>query len=119
MDKLCKIRDIYRSLIEFENRFEKEYGLCLNEGMVLCCLSKVEQLTSGEISGQLGLLPSNTSKIIRILEKKGLIERGLGETDRRQMFFSLTDTGKKCFDSIDCIKVEVPDWLEPLIKSEV
>lgn len=117
MDKLCQIRDIYRSLIEFENRFEKEYGICLNEGMVLCTLSNVERLTSGEIAEQLGLLPSNTSKVIRAVEKKGLIERGLGELDKRQMFFSLTGKGREYLRSIDYNRVRIPEWLEHIINT--
>lgn len=36
MDTLCKIRDMYRAIAEFEIRFEKAYQLGLNEGMLLC-----------------------------------------------------------------------------------
>lgn len=117
MDKLCQIRNIYRSLIEFENRLEKEYDICLNEGMLLCCLLSVEQLTSGEIAEQLGLQPSNTSKVIRAVEKKGLIRRGLGEEDKRQMFFSLTEKGRKYIQSINYEVVQVPEWLQPMVNT--
>ena len=55
MDTLCKIRDMYRAIAEFEARFEKVYQLGLNEGMVLCCLSRMENLSSGEIAEQLNI----------------------------------------------------------------
>ena len=55
MDTLCKIRDMYRAIAEFEARFEKVYQLGLNEGMVLCCLSRMEKLSSGEIAEQLNI----------------------------------------------------------------
>lgn len=42
MDSLCKIRDIYRAIATFEAEFEKHYNLTLNEGMLLCTLSKAE-----------------------------------------------------------------------------
>ena len=39
MESFCKIRDVYRAITEFEARFEKRYGLGLNEGSLLCALS--------------------------------------------------------------------------------
>ena len=53
---------LYRAIAEFETRFEKVHHLCLNEGMLLCCLSKKKRLSSGEIAELLGLTNSNTSK---------------------------------------------------------
>ena len=79
METLCKIRDLYRAIAEFETRFEKAHQLCLNEGMLLCCLSRKKRLSSGEIAEQLGLSNSNTSKVIRSVEDKGYIERNLGD----------------------------------------
>lgn len=82
METLCKIRDLYRAIAEFETRFEKAHHLCLNEGMLLCCLSRKKRLSSGEIAEQLGLSNSNTSKVIRSVEDKGYIERNLGDCDK-------------------------------------
>lgn len=112
MDTLCKIRDIYRSIAEFETRFEKAYHLGLNEGMALCSLSKNEQLSSGEMAELLGLTPSNTSKVIRSVEKKGLIQRVIGSTDKRQMYFSLTDEGRKRLRDIQYGDIEIPELLQ-------
>ncbi|PKO98640.1 MAG: MarR family transcriptional regulator [Bacteroidetes bacterium HGW-Bacteroidetes-8] len=92
MKKLCIIRDICRSISDFENEFQKTHNLCLNEGMVLCSL-KERRLSSGEIAKQINLTCSNTSKLIRSIEDKGLIKRVLGEEDKRQMYFSLTQKG--------------------------
>ena len=64
MEKLCKIRDVQRSIIAFEQRFVKRHGICLNEGMLLCSLHQSERLSSGELGELLGLTPSNTSKVI-------------------------------------------------------
>ncbi|MEG2065046.1 MAG: MarR family transcriptional regulator, partial [Alistipes sp.] len=65
METLCKIREISRSLAEFETRFEKVHHLNLNEGMLLCSLTKSDDLASGEIALLLGLTTSNTSKVIK------------------------------------------------------
>ena len=36
METLCKIRDVYRAIAEFEVQFTQMYDLSLNEGMLLC-----------------------------------------------------------------------------------
>jgi DNA-binding MarR family transcriptional regulator len=101
MKSLCLIRDIYRSIREFEIEFQQKHGLCLNEGMLLCSLGS-SKLSSGEIAEKLGLTNSNASKVIRAIEDKGLIERILGEGDKRQMYFRLTVTGEDMLREIGC-----------------
>jgi DNA-binding MarR family transcriptional regulator len=112
MEKLCKIRDIQREVARFEADFEKLYGIGLNEGMALCSLSKAGRLSSGELSELLGLTCSNTSKVITSIEKKGFVERVMGATDKRRMFFSLTDKGRDLLSTVNCEDVGMPEWLE-------
>ncbi|MDD4591779.1 MAG: MarR family transcriptional regulator [Parabacteroides sp.] len=108
---LCQIRDIYRSIADFENEFIKKHDLCLNEGMLLCTLSNAERLSSGEIAEILGLTNSNASKVIRAVEKKDLIKRELGDQDKRQMNFILTSKGLAMIKKIKTEKFEIPDLL--------
>lgn len=116
MERLCKIRDLQRAVNLFETRFEKIYGICLNEGMLLCSLSKSGQLSSGEIGELLGLTSSNASKVIKAVECKGFVERVIGAKDKRQMYFSLTETGSKLLSGIKCDAVEIPDPLKAILK---
>lgn len=116
MEKLCKIRDIQRAVAAFESMFEKRYGIGLNEGMALCSLHKATSLTSGEIGELLGLSSSNTSKVIASIEKKGFVERLLGTKDKRQMYFSLTATGKKLMSEIRCDEIEKTELLSQLLE---
>jgi DNA-binding MarR family transcriptional regulator len=115
MERLCKIRDIYRAIFEFESAFQTRYGIGLNEGMLLCTLSKSEHNSSGEIAACLGLTCSNTSKIIASAEKKGLIQRALGDNDKRQMYFSLTEKGKEQLQSISKFDLEIPELLKAIM----
>ena len=62
METLCRIRDIYRAISEFEVQFMQEFDLSLNEGMLLCTLLNTPKLTSSEIAEALGLSASNASK---------------------------------------------------------
>ena len=115
MEPFCKIRDVYRAIAEFETRFEKRYGLCLNEGSLLCALHNASCLSSGDIAKQLGLTQSNASKVIRSVEKKGLVQRILGNEDKRQMYFSLTDEGERCLEKLQWCDIEIPGALKRLI----
>ncbi|MDR2914027.1 MAG: MarR family winged helix-turn-helix transcriptional regulator [Tannerella sp.] len=101
-EPLCIIRDIYRLINDFESELQSGCGVGLNEGMLLCSLSKMEKCTSGQIAELLGLTSSNASKVIISAEKKRLIERIVGKEDKRQMLFMLTPEGKKCIKTIKC-----------------
>ncbi|AHF12846.1 DNA-binding protein [Barnesiella viscericola DSM 18177] len=115
MESFCKIRDVYRAITEFEAQFEKRYGLGLNEGSLLCALHEVGRLSSGDIAKQLNLSQSNASKVIRAAENKGLIQRSLGDDDKRQMYFSLTPEGERCLTQLHCCDIEVPAVLKQLL----
>ncbi len=115
VNKLCKIRDIYRLIYQFEFEFQKKYNLCLNEGMLLCTLKEKEH-TSTELAELLGLRNSNTSKVIRAVESKKLIERKIGTVDKRIMSFKLTQLGIDTLNQIKCQDMEVPGMLKELIK---
>ena len=54
MERLCKIRDLQHAVARFEAAFERRYGLCLNEGMTLCTLSRSGRLCPGELGERLG-----------------------------------------------------------------
>jgi DNA-binding MarR family transcriptional regulator len=116
MDTLCHIRDIQRAIIAYEQKLIREHELTLNEAMLLCSLSRSEQLASGEIAELLGLTCSNTSKVISSVEKKRLIRRLLGKKDKRQMYFSLTKEGWQRLETIRSKEVALPDELSRLLE---
>ena len=118
MEALCKLRDIYRAIASFEVMFEEKYHLSLNEGMLLCSLSKRGSLQAGESSDLLGVTHSNASKLIRSVEDKELIERVLGKVDKRQMHFSLSEKGKRVLADIKCGEMELPAILQEAVKCD-
>ncbi len=112
VESLCRIRDLYRAIAELEAEFVRRYTLSLNEGMLLCTLLHTVRMTAGELAKALGLSASNTSKIIRTVERKGYVKRFVGKEDKRQMYFSLTPEGRRC---IEVLKVEM-GGLPPLLQ---
>ena len=106
METLCKIRDVYRAIAEFEVQFTQMYDLSLNEGMLLCTLLNTPKLTSSEIAEALGLSASNTSKVI---------PRLIGKEDKRQMRFSLTTEGKNRISDIKNATFELSELLQQVV----
>lgn len=107
------MRELVLAMAELESQLQQLYRVSLNEAMLLCCIGQ-ETLTASVISEQTGLAPSNTSKVLRSIEKKGLINRSLGEIDKRQMCFSLSDKGMETLMRIKNEEISIPEFLAPL-----
>ena len=110
---ICVMRDLMQALAGIENNLMEVHGVSLNEAMVLCSIG-TDTVTAGTIIACTGMTSSHTSKTIRSAEEKGLLTRSLGENDKRQMYFTLTQKGKDCLASIKERGVEVPQWLAPM-----
>ncbi len=95
MESICAIKDIYKTLYQFEKAFAEVHDITINEAMLLCCLKDGETKSAGMISEYIGLSNSRVSKVITAVENKGYIRRNINKNDKRQMFFSLTPNGKE------------------------
>ncbi|MFV0312805.1 MAG: MarR family winged helix-turn-helix transcriptional regulator [Dysgonomonas sp.] len=95
MEPICKLKDIYKALYNFEKRFAEANGITINEGMLLCCLKDGKPKSANELCDFVGLSNSRVSRVITTVEDKGYIVREMGTTDKRQMIFTLTDSGKQ------------------------
>ena len=115
METLCKIRDIYATIEKFEVEFEKEYGLSLNEGMLLCTLLGFKTLSSTVLAKKLNLTCSNTSKVIKTEESQNFVERSLGKEDKRQMYFKLSKEGEAKIRSVKSSKINIPEELKAIL----
>ena len=96
MKTICAMREVFRAMSSFETAFEKVYRITLNEAMILCILKDAtERMTATNLSKSTDLSPSHTSKMLRILEEKGLIERKMLNGNRRTFHIFMTESGKK------------------------
>jgi DNA-binding MarR family transcriptional regulator len=108
---LCKIRDIQKAIEDYSKTFEAAHGLSLKEGMLLCCIAESER-TASELACENDLSASNCSKVLASAEKKGLIQRQFGISDKRNVVFSLTIEGKISLNDIKSIFIEIPTALK-------
>lgn len=95
MENICKLKDVYKALYTFEKEFSEQNGITINEGMILCCLKDGSSKPANELCSFIGLSNSRVSRVINAVEEKGFISRTLGTTDKRQMIFTLTESGKR------------------------
>lgn len=95
MEQICKLKDIYKALYNFEKEFAEKNRITINEGMILCCLKDGKPRAANELYDFVGLSHSRVSRVINTVEKKGYIEREMGTKDKRQMIFTLSEQGKK------------------------
>lgn len=115
---LCYIRSIYRMISAFEQTLQKQFGLNINEIMLLCIVSDRRNISSGEVAKEMELTHSNTSKVLASLEKKKLICRHACKEDLRCMKFSITKNGETLLANINCDHVELPECLKVLISAK-
>lgn len=93
MECICVIKDLYKALYQFEKDFAENNSMTINEAMLLCCMKDGKPHTAGAICEYIGLSNSRVSKVITAVEQKGYIEREINKEDKRQMIFSLTESG--------------------------
>lgn len=115
MKSLCIMKDIYKAISEFEVSFEQVHGVSLNEAMTLCTIGD-STLSASVIAEQTGLSASHSSKVLRSIEEKELIQRALGDRDKRQMYFSLSEEGRNRLEGMQCGTVSIPKILQPVFE---
>jgi DNA-binding MarR family transcriptional regulator/GNAT superfamily N-acetyltransferase len=78
-----------------------ESGLSLAESRVLYELAHSDDATASALMRDLGLDQGYLSRILRRLEKDGLLKRTRSKADKRQSHIALTRQGRKTFARID------------------
>lgn len=114
--EIRQIRQIYRAIVAMEQEINTQYGLNLNEAVLLCHLNDTEGMTSGEIAEMMELSCSNTSKVIASVEKRGYVHRRIGKEDKRNMQVALTAKGKEMLENMNGCSIPVPEILYHAIK---
>ena len=85
----------------------------------LLVLERKGQLTSKELSQELGIKASSVSELIGKMSEKGWVSSHPSEKDKRVMFITLTDAGKEEAASIAKKRAAVhADMVSPLTEQE-
>jgi len=114
MDDICVLKEIYRLMYQFEKEFQEKHKVSINDAMVLCCLKNGKDKSAGDICEFVGLSNSRVSKVLCTVEQMGFIQRKLGSVDKRQMFFSLTESGKEKLDEMSGQSLHLKDFINKI-----
>lgn len=106
MECLCKIKDVFKKIHQFEQKLNTEINVTINEAMVLCSLSDTKKC-SGDISTDTGISTSRTSRVLVSLEQKGYITRSFDSIDKRKMMFELSKEGLSKQQLINTIEIDL------------
>ncbi len=90
----------------------KKYKLTVNERNALIVLSNIEISSVTELSAHLSISKTNTSKVLRSLEKKSLLLRIFDKNDKRFIQLLLTEKGK-------LISNQVADEINDLLRKRL
>jgi DNA-binding MarR family transcriptional regulator len=108
MERFCKLKELYRLIYDIEASLQQQFGLSVNECMVLCSIN-MGQNTFGQMAENLSQSKSRMSKILTELEKKQLIERNHADSDKRRMIFSLTSKGQSKLIEVENRDFNIPE----------
>jgi DNA-binding MarR family transcriptional regulator len=92
---VASIRRIMRAVDLHSRHLVDEFGLTGPQLAVLQAVAEREQATPGGIARSVRISAATTSGILTRLEKRALIVRTRGESDRRTVRVDLTDDGRK------------------------
>lgn len=90
-------------IVSRQTKFLKQYDLSLPQYNVLRILrgAKNKPMMLSDISERMLDKMSNATRLVEKLKQKGLVDRELCETNRRQVDIFITESGMELLDAID------------------
>ena len=126
-DVLISLRKIIQS-IDLHSRFlVKQVGLTGPQLIILREVLKSGEIPIGKLAKTISLSQATVTGILDRLEKRGLIARRRGETDKRHVFLQVTQPGKALLKNappLTCnallVSIElIQDWEQAMILSSL
>lgn len=92
---LIALRKIIRATDLYSRRLSKEAGLTAPQLLIMHAIAEADELTMGDIANEVSLSQATVTTILDRLEKRGLLRRERGSTDKRRVYARLTDDGRQ------------------------
>ncbi|UUX48836.1 MarR family transcriptional regulator [Nisaea acidiphila] len=124
---LIVLRQILRATENRARKLSRESGLTASQLLLLQTLEDEGECTAGTIAARLGITQATTTSLVQKLEAKGLITRKRGDTDRRKVWLTLSDTGRqKLADAPDSLQdlfsrrfEKLEDWEQMMLMANL
>lgn len=91
---------VFNLILKSEEKFIRNLGvhLSMSEVHTIDAIGDDTEKTMGEVASSLNITLGTLTTSINNLEKKGFVARSRSEKDKRLVFVSLTDEGKKVIE---------------------
>ena len=89
------IKACWHTISRMYNSHGFDHDISISMGYVLLNLSKDKGVPSTQIAPQLGMEPRSLTRLLKSMEKKGLIQKVSDKNDKRQVNIFLTKLGHK------------------------
>ncbi|WP_111655705.1 MarR family winged helix-turn-helix transcriptional regulator [Isoalcanivorax indicus] len=124
---LIALRRIIRATDMYSRRLSKVAGLTAPQLLVMQAIAARDEMTMGDIADEVSLSQATITTILDRLEKRELIQRLRGSTDKRRVYARLTDEGKTLLERAPTPLQEefiarfagLSDWEQSLILSSL
>lgn len=95
---VASIRRIMRAIDLHSRHLAEEFGLTGPQLSVLQAVSRLEAATPGAIAREIRLSPATVTGIVSRLERRELLRRSRGRSDRRTVRLELTTAGERTLE---------------------
>lgn len=106
---LSAMRQILRATENYARNLSRSTGLTASQLLLLQVLDQHGETTAGQIAAHMGITQATTTSLLHKLEARDLVRRQRGDSDRRQVWLSLTAEGR---DKL----AAAPDGLQEIFK---
>jgi len=89
------VRKAWLNMAKFYNEMTAQYGGTISMAFVLLALYEEDGVPVTKIAPRIGMEPNSLSRILKELERKGVLKRKKNHTDSRIVNIVLTEKGKK------------------------
>ncbi|WP_099867326.1 MarR family winged helix-turn-helix transcriptional regulator [Pararhizobium haloflavum] len=122
-ESLIALRRILRASDHHAKALSRRTGLTTPQWIVLQILGEVGETTPKEIAARARISQATVTALLDKLQSRGLTQRTRGQTDRRQVWITLTDSGRATMASAPdalqqmfAVKFEaLPDWQQAML----
>lgn len=98
---------VSKEIIKKYKPFLDEFDITYTQYLVLLCLWENDNVLVKELGSRLYLDSGTLTPLLQKLEKKGYIKKNKGEGDGREVYISLTDSGRNLKEKAYSVPSEV------------
>ncbi|HEX8890319.1 MAG TPA: MarR family transcriptional regulator [Pyrinomonadaceae bacterium] len=115
-ESLSAFRHALRQFLKFSEEATRAVGLTPTQHQALLAIKgfpEREQMTNGELAERLHIKHHSAVGLINRLEAQGLVVRQKGDSDRREVYVTLTKRGAKLLERLTAVHQQELRYIAP------